>query len=420
MDEEKKDAIVWLVHDRKVNSEADLAVLEEADLKDNDSGSFHGAFGVGNTFRRSLMMIVQCIALHDKQLEGLTTKEALRILCVTQSGTAVDTNKDAWAGPSKDSQEPKTAKDSTAKPAAARTPSPNENVPAVVCVPRQVRMFLPVFIEYCGSFLTHCILGQTVASPDSSSSPTTMVGSVLSPGKVMRPINLKNAPPMASEGLEVDPFFLPSTWDEANSGTSQVVKVFKNATFVESMNNKVFVAAWCRVWSDKNIYQELADDVLVAMANKLNNVLSNTAFVESMEDEVLVMVMRIIVGSNDNNIQQALDDDTVATIAIRAHSKELITAYSEADAFWNWKPNEKPLQKDISPKVTPYTACFMAKADFRRMLTGISDNALKSLDDSVKQIVIARCGDKCDSAGTKAALNIQVVKSKKNFLKCSN
>lgn len=111
-----------------------------------------------------------------------------------------------------------------------------------------------------------------------------------------------------------------------------------------------------------------------------------------------------------------LRDDVVLAMGVRAFSStpKLVSPTAEDDPFWL---TGKPLQYQMRLKLArPSVPCFMNDHDFALMLTKLSDNSFKSLDDSVKKLVIARCGDDFDPNASKTALAIQAIKSKNKFL----
>lgn len=100
-----------------------------------------------------------------------------------------------------------------------------------------------------------------------------------------------------------------------------------------------------------------------------------------MEDGAFVAAWRRV--ASDETIAKALNDDVVVAMAIRAFdaSKALrLASLVEDNIFW---PSEKLLQKDILLKVPrPHVACFLGDNDFRQLLNELSDNSLKSLENS--------------------------------------
>ena len=186
----------------------------------------------------------------------------------------------------------------------------------------------------------------------------------------MRPTGTSKAPPLAAGELYTDPFCSnPAVWGSANA--QQVIKVLKNTTdIVKNMSDEVFVAAWSRVAAvGDSVVAKIEDDVLVAMA-------------------------------------------------VRAYSNNLVaaTSFLEDDAFWQ-QTTPKPLtQKKISSKVTLRLACFMGEEDFRRMMGVISESSLKNLANSVKKVVIVRCGDSFDATANGTTLGEDAIKSRTKFL----
>lgn len=201
--------------------------------------------------------------------------------------------------------------------------------------------------------------------------PGTDGGSPLSPGTLMRRIGSSNEPSMEAGKMEPDPFLCnPSVW--ASTASFKLVKVLNKYSFVESMGDDIFAAAWRRV-------------------------------------------------ASDGEIAKALDDEVVVAMAFRAFDRNKpVTFHVEDNVFW--PTGEQLSQKAMVAMVNrPYLVCFMGKHDFRQLLVELSDHSLKKmLDDLVKKVVIVRCGVILNVPANKTALNSQVVKSKNKFLKGAN